>query len=433
MREESPLSPSAALIARVIAGFAALTLLALAPASPYPWMSTFAAAILLVLLVLLFRTGGAAPPRHAEPARSEPTLTDPRLNAVLDALSAPTVLIDRRGNVMHANAAAYSAFPGLRQDHPVAFGIRSPDMIETLETVLRSEAEARTSFVDRVPVERSYDIVVRRLGQQQSGGERPPAGSAFAVIFMQETTGARRLEATRVDFVANASHELRTPLASILGFIETLRGAAKNDAQARATFLEIMEAQARRMARLIEDLLSLSKIEMSAHIPPSEDVDLALLVRSVCDALGGLARDRAVALELNVPSDPVIVTGDRDELVRVVENLVENAIKYGQSGGKVEIRLVSTIEPVGAGAVLLSVRDYGPGIAEEHLPRLTERFYRADVNESRIQGGTGLGLAIVKHIVTRHRGRLSIESRRGEGATFTIALPRKQIGRKIQL
>jgi two-component system phosphate regulon sensor histidine kinase PhoR len=282
-------------------------------------------------------------------------------------------------------------------------------------------------------VERSFDIIIRRLALPLAAGERPPAGAAFAVIFMQETTGARRLEATRVDFVANASHELRTPLASILGFIETLRGAAKNDAQARATFLEIMEGQARRMARLIEDLLSLSKIEMSAHIPPSEDVDLTLLVRSVCDALSGLARDRSVALALDVSKDPVIVTGDRDELVRVVENLVENAIKYGQSGGKVDIRLISTREPAGAGAVLLSVRDFGPGIAEEHLPRLTERFYRADVNESRVQGGTGLGLAIVKHIVTRHRGRLSIESRRGEGATFTIALPSKHFDRKTQL
>jgi two-component system, OmpR family, phosphate regulon sensor histidine kinase PhoR len=237
---------------------------------------------------------------------------------------------------------------------------------------------------------------------------------------MRETTEARRIEAMRVDFVANASHELRTPLASILGFVETLQGPAREDAAAREHFLTIMANQARRMARLIDDLLSLSKIEMSAHIPPSEAVDLASSVAQVVDALSGIARERGVEVRYSPPATPAMVIGDRDELLRLIENLIENAIKYGQSGRYVDIAISSGEEDA---ATTLSVRDYGPGIAAEHLPRLTERFYRADVQESRVLGGTGLGLAIVKHILSRHRGRMVVESEPGNGATFRVTLP----------
>ncbi|MCA2000209.1 MAG: two-component sensor histidine kinase [Hyphomicrobiales bacterium] len=423
MREEPAAVSPGLVLARIAAILLILGILLLAPGSRYPMLTVLLALLLLLIVLAAFPRHGHLAANRGETARSEPVLGDGRLNAVLDAISAPTVLIDRRGIVMHGNAAAFAAFPGLRNDHPVAFGIRAPDMIAAIEAVIRAEPEAHATIIDRVPVERSFDVLIRRLALEPDG-RRPPVGAPFAVIFMQDTTDARRLEAMRVDFVANASHELRTPLASILGFIETLQGAARNDPQARTAFLAIMEAQARRMARLIEDLLSLSKIELSAHIPPSDPVDLALLVRSVCDALGGLARDRGVTLVLDVPEAPMVVIGDRDELVRVIENLVENGIKYGQSGGRVEIRMSRTDAP--EEGVLLAVRDFGPGIAAEHLPRLTERFYRADVNESRDQGGTGLGLAIVKHIVTRHRGRLAIDSRLGEGSTFTIILPGKR-------
>lgn len=409
-------------VLRLLALASAAFLLVIAPLSSLPWLAT---TLSLLLISVVFVGWKAVDPRRlraGDPVRALRSAPELRLNAVLDAISSPTILIDHRGNVVHANAVALGAFPGLRQGHPVSSSLRAPAMLAALETVLRTDAESRTELLERIPVERSFDVQIRRLGAGTEGGPSVN-GTAFAVIFMTETSAARRLEAMRVDFVANASHELRTPLASILGFIETLQGPARDDAPARRNFLGIMETQARRMARLIDDLLSLSRIEMSAHILPSETVDLSLLLRSVCDALSGLARDRGVEFRLALPEGPSNVTGDRDELVRVFENLIENAIKYGQSGGAVDISLAAISDAALGDAISVTVRDYGPGIAEEHLPRLTERFYRADVSESRVLGGTGLGLAIVKHIVTRHRGRLGIASRLGEGASFIVSLP----------
>jgi two-component system phosphate regulon sensor histidine kinase PhoR len=227
----------------------------------------------------------------------------------------------------------------------------------------------------------------------------------------------------RADFVANVSHELRTPLAALTGFIETLQGPARDDPAARQRFLAIMQAQAWRMARLIDDLLSLSRIELRAHQRPETPLDLVPIVRQVTDGLQMLARDRGVAVEVAAPADSLIVLGERDELIRLFENLVENALKYGASGKRVDISLSQVAAADGKSEARVSVRDYGPGIAAEHLPRLTERFYRVDVGESRAQGGTGLGLALVKHILNRHQGRLTIDSKPGEGATFSAQLP----------
>jgi len=233
----------------------------------------------------------------------------------------------------------------------------------------------------------------------------------------------RRVEEMRADFIANASHELRTPLAALLGFIETLQGPAKDDTTAREKFLAIMRGQATRMARLIDDLLSLSRIELNAHLQPSTALDLAPIVRQVADGLQTLARDRDVEIKVTAPSEPLIVLGDRDELIRALENLVENALKYGAAGKRVDITLARAQTRAGSPEARLSVRDYGPGIAPEHLPRLTERFYRVDVADSRAQGGTGLGLALVKHVLNRHGGRLTIESTPGQGAGFIMHLP----------
>jgi two-component system phosphate regulon sensor histidine kinase PhoR len=238
-----------------------------------------------------------------------------------------------------------------------------------------------------------------------------------------DLTPLRRVEEMRADFIANASHELRTPLAALLGFIETLQGPARNDTAAREKFLAIMQQQASRMARLIDDLLSLSRIELNAHLPPSTPVDLASLVRQVTDGLQTLARDRQVEIRLMLPPEPLTVLGDRDELIRGLENLVENALKYGAAGKRVDITLSRAQTRTGAPEARIAVRDFGPGIAPEHLPRLTERFYRVDVADSRSQGGTGLGLALVKHILNRHGGRVSVESTLGQGATFTMHLP----------
>jgi len=240
---------------------------------------------------------------------------------------------------------------------------------------------------------------------------------------MQDLTPLRRVEEMRADFVANASHELRTPLASLSGFIDTLQGPARDDAAARERFIAIMKGQARRMARLIDDLLSLSRIELNAHVRPQTSADVTSVVRQVADALQVLAEERGVAIAIDAPAEPLVVVGDRDELTRVFENLIENALKYGASGGRVIVSLVQANSAEGAPEVRVLVRDFGPGIAPEHLPRLTERFYRVDVGDSRAQGGTGLGLSLVKHIVNRHRGRLLIESVPKNGATFTACFP----------
>ena len=355
---------------------------------------------------------------------------DPRILQILDALPSPTILVDRRGVVTHANHVALQAFPGFRTGFPFSTAIRAPDVLAALERVLNGEGQAEIGLTEYVPTERSFVLAIRRLTLPDET-LRGRTRQAFAAIHMAETTQAKRVEAMRVDFVANASHELRTPLASILGFVETLQGPAKDDAKARSHFLEIMKTQAQRMARLIDDLLSLSRIEMHAHVRPAGTADLRSLLPQLVDALSGLARERGVEIRLDMPQHiQGRIPGDPDELMRALENLVENAIKYGQSGGFVDVSLAQDAARPGEvnpddtpPDIRVSVRDYGPGIAAEHQPRLTERFYRADVQESRILGGTGLGLAIVKHIVMRHRGRLLIESAPGEGATFTIILP----------
>jgi two-component system phosphate regulon sensor histidine kinase PhoR len=233
----------------------------------------------------------------------------------------------------------------------------------------------------------------------------------------------------RADFVANASHELRTPLASLSGFIETLQGPAKNDAAARDRFLDIMVEQARRMSRLIDDLLSLSRVELNEHLRPQTVIDLVPIVGHVCDTLSPLARERKVELTLIRDAGRLPVQGERDELIRLFENLVENALKYGGAGGRIEVRLAH--EGDGASEAVVSVRDFGAGIAPEHLPRLTERFYRIDAATSRAEGGTGLGLAIAKHILVRHRGRLAIDSEPGRGATFTARIPLSPTAEKL--
>jgi two-component system phosphate regulon sensor histidine kinase PhoR len=234
---------------------------------------------------------------------------------------------------------------------------------------------------------------------------------------LRDLTREQQIERMRADFVANASHELRTPLASLSGFIETLQGAARHDEAAQARFLDLMRSQADRMKRLIDDLLSLSRIEMNEHVRPSGQVDLAQVANHVRDVLAGLAADQGCEVTTSFPG-PLLVPGSRDELVQVVQNLVENALKYASSGKRIEVE-GQTVN----GHAELAVRDHGPGIAEEHLPRLTERFYRVNVQESRSRGGTGLGLAIVKHILNRHRGKLAIASEPGRGSTFTIRIP----------
>ena len=349
---------------------------------------------------------------------SPPAALDlPLLTALMQAFPRPILVVSTEMRVVAANVLSREILPALRVGDPLALSLRDPNVIDALRRVERSGSSETVTWRDRVPVERIFEVTVAAL-------DVPDAPRSLALT-LDDLTEARRIERMRADFIANASHELRTPLASLLGFVETLQGPARDDAQARARFLAIMAEQARRMARLVEDLLSLSRIEQKRHIRPSTPVDLSNVVRHVVDTLGPLARDNAATLVLDI-ADGVIVPGDRDELVRVAENLIENAIKYGarQAGDQSE-QLVEIIVAVQRGMALFSVRDHGTGIEPEHLPRLTERFYRIDAGQSRAKGGTGLGLALVKHIVAHHRGLLDIESVVGEGSIFSVSIPRR--------
>jgi two-component system, OmpR family, phosphate regulon sensor histidine kinase PhoR len=378
------------------------------------------AGFVLVALAALIASarGDIAPAALARDEPRAPRVGDPLIEAVLAGLPDPVVALDRRGDVVALNARAIAVAPALRPGEPVSLGLRVPEVLEAIRRARASGIAQRVEFSERVPLDRWYEVIVTPISSPGVA-----ANPGLVLLAFHDLTPLRRVEEMRADFVANASHELRTPLAALSGFIDTLRGSAREDPAARERFLPIMQAQADRMARLIDDLLSLSRIELNAHLRPDKQVDVGAIVRQVADSLQTLARDRNVEVKTIGSSAPLLVPGDRDELIRVFENLVENALKYAASGKRVDIVLSVGEGPDGKREARIAVRDRGPGIAPEHLPRLTERFYRVDVSESRAQGGTGLGLALVKHILNRHGGRLTIESAPGRGATFTVHLP----------
>jgi len=340
----------------------------------------------------------------------------PFAEKLIGALPAPTLVVDLDGRVAAANSPARDLLPALKIDDPLLRALRSPDVHDAIRRVLASGETETALWSERVPIERLYEVCVAPLASEKNV-------VVATLLTLSDLTEARRLERMRADFIANASHELRTPLASLLGFVETLQGSAQGDERARMRFLQIMRDQGRRMARLIDDLLSLSRIEQKQHVRPNTAVDLVQVVRHVADTLAPMAKDFGAEIRLDV-EDAVIVNGDRDELVRVAENLIENAIKYGgrgEGGDRVEVKVARKGKDG-----FLSVADFGCGIAPEHLPRLTERFYRVDLGQSRAKNGTGLGLALVKHILTRHRGRLTIVSKLGQGSTFTATVPLRE-------
>ncbi|MEA2936995.1 MAG: two-component system, OmpR family, phosphate regulon sensor histidine kinase PhoR [Alphaproteobacteria bacterium] len=381
--------------------------------APFPALAGF---VLIATAAVIGARGSVAAVPQPAAADLRPTLRagDPLLEAVLSGLPDPVVALNGSGEVVALNAHAATLAPALRRGEQVSLGLRNPEVLDAIRRAAASGAVQRVEFIVRVPVERWYEAIVTPIAAAA-------ASAPLVLMTFHDLTPLRRVEEMRADFVANASHELRTPLAALSGFIDTLRGPARDDPVARERFLAIMQAQATRMARLIHDLLSLSRIELNVHLRPDKQVDLVSIVRQVVDGLQTLARDRGVEVKVTAPADQVVVLGDRDELLRVFENLVENALKYAASGKRLDISLAAAATPKAEARV--AVRDYGPGIAPEHLPRLTERFYRVDVSESRAQGGTGLGLALVKHILNRHGGRLTIESAPGQGACFTALLP----------
>ena len=298
--------------------------------------------------------------------------------------------------------------PGLERKH-VSAVLRNPDVLAAIDQASHAACQANVPFTLPVPIERHFQAYAARISVA------PPV----TALLLHDLTAMRRSEQMRADFIANASHELRTPLAAVSGFIETLRGHAKDDEVARDQFLDIMGVEAARMRRLIDDLLSLTRIEMNEHVPPEGRIELEGVVREAAAALKPLARRTDhITVEIASRGLPQVM-GEHDELIQLFQNLIHNAIKYGRENGHVWI----SSRPAPDGQVFVAVRDDGEGIASSAMPRLTERFYRVDVKRSREQGGTGLGLAIVKHIVSRHQGRLQIESKLGDGSTFTVFLP----------
>jgi two-component system phosphate regulon sensor histidine kinase PhoR len=360
----------------------------------------------IALLPLLLENPQFPTPHQANPEPPRPA--DPFVNvkAAFAGFDSPVFLLDGDGNVTYQNPSAVHAFGEVGVGQHVSARVRHPQVLEAIKETLATGKAGTAEITTPMPSESVY--LVRIMKAQE--------GTDFFVLIFRDISETRRIDRMRTDFVANASHELRTPLASLRGFIETLQGPARNDLRAQEKFLGIMQEQVTRMSRLVDDLMSLSRLELKAKVAPDDAVDLVPLLGSVCDALAPLAADVGVEIKRIVPEGPVNVSGDSDELTQVFENLIENACKYGQEGKKVEVRLTAAKgQPVE-----VSIRDYGPGIPEEHVPRLTERFYRVNVESSRSKRGTGLGLAIVKHILTRHRARLIIRSEVGTGSTFTV-------------
>jgi two-component system phosphate regulon sensor histidine kinase PhoR len=362
----------------------------------------------------------------------------------VDALPDPILVVaglqrddlTRRRHIL-ANAAARELLRITADEGMLLSAVRDPEVLAAVDKALFDGADAEGVYETSGAQSRSLRVRARPLGLGHDGAR-------LALLTFHDETEVRRVERTRVDFLANASHELRTPLASLSGFIETLRGHARDDPAAREKFLGIMQAQAERMARLIADLTSLSRIELDEHVPPRGVVDLRLVVGEAVEAAAPLGAQRGVTLDWRpCATCSATVRGERDQIVQVVQNLLDNAIKYSPDHAAVRIELQSGLSDLAAAAVpdsvprlslvapdpspetyaALRVTDLGPGIARQNLPRLSERFYRVDGQKAGARAGTGLGLAIVKHIMNRHRGGLVVASTEGEGSTFTAYFP----------
>ena len=411
-------------IAKSIAGGAAvLVLLLWAAGGLQAWAAILALAAIAVGFAVAPFVTAAEPrlPQASSPAPisqpSSPT-ADLSWRAVIGAMPDPAMVLDGDGIIVHHNAAVADLFPRVRIGQPISSVIRSPELLAAIEKGPSAEDVTVVELQDRVPVQRRVSAILTAL--QPSG--RGPANPVLLVTF-RDITDQEKLAQMRADFIAHASHELRTPLASLRGFVETLQGPARDDPKARERFLGIMAAQAARMTQLIDDLLSLSRIEMRVHVPPRGTVELNEIVNFVAQSLEPVAKSAGISISVETQPTPARVRGDREELVQVFQNLIHNGIRYGKNGGHVAVQVKrESSAPGRTQQISVAVQDDGVGIPPEHLPRLTERFYRVSASASREKGGTGLGLAIVKHIVTRHRGELKISSTLGEGSTFTVLL-----------
>ncbi len=349
----------------------------------------------------------------------------------LEAVPLPAVLVDAQARILGGNQAAVKLNPHADEDRPLILVFRQPSLNSAVDACLRTGQAQRAIYLhSEGPQESRYEVScspVDLVSSVDARGLAPDMRRKGVMICFQDVTEVQQLDQMRRDFVANVSHELRTPLTAILGFVETLQGPARGDQKASDRFLSIMSAEASRMNRLVGDLLSLSRVEEVSRMRPTDPVDLDQIIRSVIQNLSPLAADNESEITYEAQRAPVIVPGDSDQLMQVITNLVENALKYGGQGTHVSVALerVHGVAGLRGEGIEISVTDDGPGIDAVHIARLTERFYRIDSHRSREMGGTGLGLAIVKHIINRHRGRLQINSVLGKGSVFNVVLPCK--------
>jgi len=383
------------------------------------WTAVAGLALIALFVSYLAREGRLfLREQRVERGTARESFLTPLAREVLGQLPDPLMLLDEGGRVLFANSAMHAVIGVGPEKRHISLLLRTPAVLSAIEQTSASGEAASFEFTVPVPVMRTYQAHVARMNSQ------PPV----TTLLLHDLTASKRTEQMRADFVANASHELRTPLAAVSGFIDTLRGHARDDGVARERFLDIMSVEAGRMRRLIEDLLSLTRIELNEHLRPSGAVSLGAIIAEATAALSPLALSDGITLEVSATPDLPAVTGERDELIQLFQNLIHNAIKYGRSGGHVWITLS---EAPGQGArgtstmVSVGVRDDGEGIAPDAIPRLTERFYRVDVKRSREKGGTGLGLSIARQIIYAHGGVISIDdpAEHAQGAVFVVRLP----------
>lgn len=427
-----------------LAGVAALA----AAAEHAPAAALTATACMMVLALL----GALAARRRAAPsvfqlATLESVPPGTLYAEAMEALPDPVLVVSavERDDLtsrryVAANQAARRLLRLERGEGLLVSAVRDPEVLDAADAALFDRRPAERIYTIPGAQERTLLVMARPIGEP----EPEPDAARMAILLFRDETELRQVEKARADFLANASHELRTPLASLSGFIETLRGHAREDASARDRFLGIMQAQAERMSRLIEDLMSLSRIELNEYAHPVDVIDLKVAAVDVLDALGPLAAERGVRMETEFPDQPALIFGDRDQVIQVIQNLTDNALKYSSPGQAIHLSVAAGLSadaaaagfrPEAARFALLSpdeaapsyavvrVGDEGPGMERTHLPRLTERFYRIEGQKSGPRSGTGLGLAIVKHIANRHRGGLVVESAPGRGAGFTVYFP----------
>ncbi|WP_374763793.1 ATP-binding protein [Yunchengibacter salinarum] len=331
----------------------------------------------------------------------------------LNALPSPILVVAQDHRIAFANSAAKALLGADVVGSDAFLHLRQPNLVASLESALEGEADRLDGVQYHTTSGRAFDVTIARVPGANKGD------APQVMVFFYEVTSLLRTEQMRVDFIANASHELRTPLASIMGCIETLQGPAADDTEAQARFLDIMGRESTRMTRLIDDLLSLSRIEAARHVDPQSRVDVAQLIQHTIRAVEAIRSERGITMTADVAPDLPPAVGDADQIAQVMTNLAMNAAKYATENTRVTLR--ARLGESGR-QIHLSVRDEGPGIAPEHLARLTERFYRVDAARSRKMGGTGLGLAIVKHILLRHDSQLDMRSEPGKGSVFSFKL-----------